>query len=210
MSLKKIWQIKGKIKTKNPSLRREEILKIVLRNRQIKTAVEKKIFLNLKKPQAFSLKELTIKAKEVNKAIKLIKKTIREGRGIVVYGDYDTDGICATAIVWEALRSLGASVLPFIPDREEHGYGLSVKGIKEIFETPKYKIKDSGLIVTVDNGIVAHKAIEFAKKRGVRVIITDHHQAKLKAQSSKLKSVGYGVECRKQNRARKSKEDNGC
>ena len=81
--------------------------------------------------------------------------------------------MCATAILWETLHELGASALPFIPHREKHGYGITVPTLEEIFkkseETPQ-------LIITVDNGVVAHKAFAWLKEKKVKTILTDHHQ----------------------------------
>ena len=73
--------------------------------------------------------------------------------------------------MWETLNNLKADVLPFIPSRFEEGYGLSIKGIENVLN----KSRDIKLIITVDNGIVANDAVDFANKKGIDVIITDHH-----------------------------------
>ena len=78
----------------------------------------------------------------------------------------------ATAVLWESLYSLGVNAQPFLPHREKHGYGLSLVALKEIFEKEK-----PDLVITVDNGIVAHDEIAWLKQQGVYVIITDHHEA---------------------------------
>ncbi len=132
-----------------------DIIDILLKNRKI---TDKKEFLNPKFPE-FKLSS--------TKAIIRIKKAIKNSEPIIVYGDYDADGICGTAIIWEALHGLGAKVMPFIPSREKEGYGLSVEGIKDL---------DARLIITVDNGIVAHEVVDYANKKGIDVIILDHHE----------------------------------
>ncbi|MCL4390283.1 MAG: single-stranded-DNA-specific exonuclease RecJ [Patescibacteria group bacterium] len=132
-----------------------KILDILLTNRKIKNKNE---FLNPPFPE-FKL--------PLVKAIARIKKAIKNEEKIVVYGDYDADGICATAIMWEALNSLGAKALPFIPQREKEGYGLSIEGIKSL---------EAKLIIVVDSGIVANAAVDYANKLGIDVIILDHHE----------------------------------
>ncbi len=97
-----------------------------------------------------------------------------------MFGDYDVDGITGAAILWETLHALGAKVMPYIPHRIEEGYGLSVKGIQNIMEgiPPILTVgrdDGGGLIITVDNGIVASEAVAFANKQAIDVIITDHH-----------------------------------
>ncbi len=124
---------------------------------------------------------LGIDNKQIDKAVKRIENAIKNEEPIVVYGDYDVDGICSTAILWETLRDLKAKAMPFIPSREKEGYGLSIEGIKNILEDPKYSLSEkskskNGLLITVDNGIVAHEAVEFANKSGLDVIIIDHHE----------------------------------
>ncbi len=171
--MKKYWEIKHKIaeEIQDPEKRIEKIIQNLLKSRGLKKE-EKEKFFKPQHPQDIDLNELKILKKEVKKAIKRIKKAIKNKEKILVYGDYDADGICASAILWETLDVLGADALPFMPLREEHGYGINQKGIKDLLKKhPRCK-----LIITVDNGIVAHEGIEFAKKKGIDVIITDHHQ----------------------------------
>ncbi len=98
-----------------------------------------------------------------------IQKAIKNEELIIVYGDYDVDGICATAIVYKALSKLGAKILPYIPHREKEGYGLSKVGLDNAREL------GASLIITVDHGIVASVMADYAKKLGLELIITDHH-----------------------------------
>jgi len=112
---------------------------------------------------------LSVKVSDIEKVIARIDKAIKTGEKIIVYSDYDADGICATAIVWETLHDLGADVMPYVPDRVKEGYGLSTDAISEL---AKRGIK---LIVTVDHGVTATKQVDFAKKLGIDVVITDHH-----------------------------------
>lgn len=158
----KKWKLEYKIKTKN-------FIKVLLNNRGIKSKQEIENFLNPKLSD-ITLRNLLLNEKELKKAVRRINTVIKKRGKIIIYGDYDVDGICASAILWETLRSLGADVMPFIPSRFEQGYGLSKEGIDSIIAKEKV-----GLIITVDNGIVANKAVEYANKKGIEVIVTDHH-----------------------------------
>ena len=90
---------------------------------------------------------------------------------MVVFGDYDCDGICATAIMTSALKTLGARVESFIPRRREEGYGMSPASIERLLrEHPKVK-----LVITVDNGINSIEQVMALKAHGIETIITDHH-----------------------------------
>jgi len=148
----------------------ENIIEILFQNRGIKTAEEKKDFLNpdIKKVTPESV---GISKEKLKKTIKRINSAIKNNEQIVIFGDYDADGLCATAILWEVLNKAGAKVLPYIPSRTEEGYGLSKTSILNL----KSKILNPKLIITVDNGITANEAVEFAIKEGIDVIITDHH-----------------------------------
>jgi len=143
---------------------------ILLENRGVATKKEKNVFLNPPDPANLTSKDVGIDKVSVTKAIKRIQNAIKDKESIVVYADYDADGITAGAIMWEALHSLGGSVMPYIPHRVEEGYGLSIKGIDAVRE--QY---DPTLIITVDHGITAWEKVTYAKKKGIDVIITDHH-----------------------------------
>lgn len=160
----KRWQILSKKK----GLKKEEILKTLLINRGLKTKKEIENFFTPPDPYKLTAKKLGINQSQLGRAVKRIKKAILRKEKIIIYGDFDADGICATAILWETLYALGADALPFIPSREE-GYGLKVDRIDQ------FKNKGVSLIVTVDLGIVASRQAERAKKIGVDLIITDHH-----------------------------------
>jgi len=127
-------------------------------------------FLTPPDPSAFKPQDVEIDSKALNRAVKRIRKAIGDRESIVVYADYDADGITAGAIIWETLYQLGAKVMPYIPHRIEEGYGLSVKGL----DTVKREFNPS-LIITVDHGITAKEKIDYAKKIGMEVIVTDHH-----------------------------------
>lgn len=159
----------------------DEVRQILLANRGID---DKKSFFELSSMLDISESDVGIDVSQFEIAVNRIKQAIQKMEQIIIYGDYDADGISATAVLWQALHTVGAKVTPFIPRRDTHGYGLSKPGIKEIAE--QYHPE---LIITVDNGIVAAPAIIDAKKRGIEVIITDHHQpekdAKLRAKIEK-------------------------
>ncbi len=161
-------------KTKNPK-NEEEITEIILANRGFSTASQVQQFLHPKDPDEITSKDLGISAIELKKTFHRIKQAIEDNEPIVIYGDYDADGICSTAIWWETLKGLKAKVLPFIPHREKEGYGLSIDGIKSILADEKYQITKKGLLISVDSGVVAHEAVNFATKKGLDVIIIDHH-----------------------------------
>jgi single-stranded-DNA-specific exonuclease len=162
------WQILSTEKAETP----DAIIKVLLENRGLKTKKEVDEFLNPIDPQKINLKDIGIDVGSVSKAIKRIKKAVDDNEQIVVYGDYDADGVCATAILWETLYKLTKNVAPYIPDRFKEGYGINSDSVKSL--VPRYK--KLKLIITVDNGIVASGGIETANDLGIDVIITDHHQ----------------------------------
>ncbi|MFH0864115.1 MAG: single-stranded-DNA-specific exonuclease RecJ [Candidatus Gottesmanbacteria bacterium] len=168
----KKWQIVNNLKTKDNKQRIDEIIKLLLENRGLKTNKQIDEFLNPPNPisQTLNPSTLGINAHQLKKAIQRIEKAIDNKESIVVYGDYDADGICGTALLWESLNKLGAKVMPYIPHRVDEGYGLSQKGI----DTVKSEY-NADLIITVDHGIGAVEKINYAKKQEIEVIITDHH-----------------------------------
>ncbi len=107
---------------------------------------------------------------DMKKAIQRIQTAAENGERILIYGDYDTDGITSTVLMKETIELIGGDVDFFLPNRFIHGYGPN----KEIF---KEKIEQGiQLIITIDNGVAGHEAIQLAQEKGVDVIITDHHE----------------------------------
>lgn len=110
----------------------------------------------------------------ITEASRVILSALNERKRVVVFGDYDCDGVSATAILTKTLSALSTAdnqPQPFLPDRLTEGYGMSDASVARLFgEHP-----DVGLVVTVDNGINSVKQIAELKARGVRVVVTDHH-----------------------------------
>ena len=102
-------------------------------------------------------------------AVKRIQKAIKNDERIIIFGDYDVDGVTGTAILVLGLLELGANVSYRLPSRTEEGYGLNDKVISEIAEV------GTQLLITVDTGISCAEQIKFARSKGIDVIITDHH-----------------------------------
>lgn len=165
------WNIKANLNSKTPADRRQEVIDTLLNSRGIKDHQQ---FINPPAPSFQNLPDHLpdLDKDQLKKAISIIKQNIKEKKPILIYGDYDCDGVCASAILWRAIHDQYESVLPFIPHRTRHGYGLNQKGLEEALE--KYQ-DEKPLIITVDNGISATQAIADLKKEGYQVIITDHH-----------------------------------
>ncbi|HWE09899.1 MAG TPA: single-stranded-DNA-specific exonuclease RecJ [Solirubrobacteraceae bacterium] len=105
----------------------------------------------------------------IDRAVAVIDRHVRAAGRIVVHGDYDVDGVCATAIMIRALRDLGADVRWFLPSRSEDGYGLSAATVERL------AARGTDLIVCVDCGITAVEEVAAARAAGVDVVVTDHH-----------------------------------
>ena len=106
----------------------EKIVNLILENREIKNIEE---FLNPKSPLDINLSDFGFK-KEIKKTLPLLEKIKKQGKTVVVYTDYDADGISGGAILWETLYLLGFKVMPYVPHRHREGYGFSVKGIDNV------------------------------------------------------------------------------
>ena len=106
---------------------------------------------------------------DMGKAVAVIRDAIEKHEEITVFGDYDVDGVTATAILLTYLRKQGAQVGFYIPDRHGEGYGLNIAAIEQIATHSK-------LLITVDCGITCAAEVARAKELGMRVIVTDHHQ----------------------------------
>ena len=108
---------------------------------------------------------------QLDVALNLLERAITENRRILIVGDFDADGATASAVAIKALRMMGTKFVDFlVPNRFEHGYGLSPEIVNEA-----KKEKDPDLIITVDNGISSIEGASLARSLGIDVIITDHH-----------------------------------
>ena len=105
----------------------------------------------------------------IEDVVEVIRRHVCSGTRITVHGDYDVDGVCATAVMLRALRSLGANVGWFIPSRLDEGYGLSPPTVERL------AARGTSLLVTVDCGITAVDEVRLARAAGMEVIVTDHH-----------------------------------
>ena len=108
--------------------------------------------------------------KDMEKATSLIKLAINNNEKIVVYGDYDADGVTSTVIMYKALKYCGANVEFYVPDREHEGYGINSDRIR------KLSLEGFKVILTCDNGIAATEQVKLARELGMKIIITDHHE----------------------------------
>ncbi len=166
----KKWDIKNQTSSSNSKLKTEDILQILLENRGIVSDVDRELFLSPQNPLQLTTAELGIDQNALTITVERILKAIQEKESIIVYADYDADGVTAGAIMWETIHRLGGKVMPYIPHRVEEGYGLSTIGIDAI-----KKEYNAELIVTVDHGITAWEKVEYAKSLGIDVLVTDHH-----------------------------------
>lgn len=105
-------------------------------------------------------------------AVKRIGKALENNEKIIIYGDYDVDGITSTYILYDFLNSLKADISYYIPDRIKDGYGLGKSALEKVIS------KDCSLIITVDCGTTAIKEVEFVLENNVDIIVTDHHECK--------------------------------
>ncbi len=107
--------------------------------------------------------------RDVESAVTLIRRAVRQRDPIAIYGDYDADGITALALLVHVLEALGAQVYPYIPDREDEGYGLNREAIRMLYQ------RGARLLLTVDCGIRSLEEVALARKLGMTVVVTDHH-----------------------------------
>ncbi len=157
-----------KIRTEQVPKHLDELMTILLKNRELDQEDD---FFQPVHPSKISLTSVGLDEQQLQTALKRIKQAIKNEEEIVVFGDYDADGVCATAVLWQTLYRLKAKAVPFIPHREKHGYGLSAAALTDLLA-----VQQPRLIITVDNGIVAHEHAQQIAAAGIDLIITDHHQ----------------------------------
>ena len=171
--LKKRWKIKdiediSIVKSLADTLNISEVLSSLLVHRKIKNFNQAKIFF---RPSLDSLNDPFLMDGMEVATYRLIK-ALTENQLICIYGDYDVDGTCSTALLYLFLKELGANVEFYIPQRLTEGYGLSQSGIDNV------KSKGTSLLITVDCGITAIEETRYANELGIDVVICDHHQPK--------------------------------
>ena len=167
MSWRKEWKVRGGDKY-NRDINSGSISDKLLELRGITTEEEKREFLNplgitLMHPNAFC---------DMPKAAERIVKAIDEKENILIYGDFDADGITSTSVLVKTFTYLSANVDYYIPDRETEGHGMNTNTLVKLMTQKKPK-----LIITVDNGISNTEEVKFIKSFGKDVIITDHHES---------------------------------
>lgn len=143
----------------------EGIAKILV-NRGLNTPAQAKKFLYPDLSDLFN----PLLLKNMDKAVNRIIEALKDNQKIMIFGDYDVDGITATSLIFLVLNRLGAEVSYYLPNRLIEGYGLSEEGIIEAEK------RGAKLLISVDCGVTAIKEVEFANQKGIDCIITDHHE----------------------------------
>jgi single-stranded-DNA-specific exonuclease len=157
---------KNEVGTKG-KITNDQIISLILKSRNIKNLDE---FLNPPSPLSLTLKDFGPYEKSFKKVIKILNEIKEKNQMIVVYTDYDADGITGGTILWETLHLLGFKVMPYVPHRKKEGYGFSKTGIDNV-----KREFDPALIISVDHGITKIDEIKYAAKLGIKIIVTDHH-----------------------------------
>jgi len=138
----------------------------ILGMRNIKSLAEAEAFIN---PSLEDLRD-PFQMKDMDKAVKRLKKALTDGERIMILGDYDVDGVCGTALFIRIMSNLGIKVGYHVPDRFKEGYGVSREGIDRALEF------GATLIISVDSGITAFEEALYLREKGIDFIITDHHE----------------------------------
>lgn len=164
-----IWTLRrnnANIKKMSYALNISETFACVLANRKILTRKDAEIYINPKVSFMYD----AFKFKDIKNSIDIIIEAVKNEKKIIVYGDYDVDGIMSTVILYKILKIYGADVFYYIPDRKDEGYGLNKTAISQLH-------KDGyNLIFTCDNGIAALEEVRFIRELGMEIIILDHHE----------------------------------
>ena len=163
----KLWQIKDKLADEQLEQLGDvpRLVVQLLHNRGITQTEQMRRFLS---GQPYTDSD-PFQLKGMDAAVTRLRAALQEGEPIVVYGDYDADGVTATALLVQTLSVLGGQVQPYIPDRIEEGYGLNMTAVSRLAE------QGTRLLVTVDCGIRSVQEVSYAQDLGMQVIVTDHH-----------------------------------
>lgn len=169
MKNSRIWSLKGS-KDQECTFKEQygfsPVMCTLLKNRGIDSVQDLQKFIH---PELENLYDPFL-LPDMNEAVKKIKDAFDCNKKITIYGDYDADGVTSTSILYKFLKSAGCDVNYYIPNRFDEGYGLNKDALDEII---KYGSK---LVITVDCGISSIEEVEYCKKSGADIIITDHHE----------------------------------
>ena len=174
MPIEKEWRIReaadpATVAQLSAELGIDPVLSSLLVHRGIRTFEEARLFF---RPSLEFLHDPFL-MKDMDKAVERISKAISAGEKILIYGDYDVDGTTAVSLVYSFLRKITVNIDFYIPDRYDEGYGVSAKGIDWAAEM------GFTLIITLDCGIKAIDKVEYARSKGIDVIVCDHHLPEL-------------------------------
>jgi single-stranded-DNA-specific exonuclease len=145
----------------------KQLIDQILENRNLSSEADAALF---KAPKYEIHQHDPLLLKDMEKAVDIAAAAIAAGKNILVFGDYDADGVTSTALLYSFLKQIGANCAYHIPHRINDGYGITVAGVRYAKEN------GAELVITVDNGIAANDAIDEANALGLDVIITDHHK----------------------------------
>ncbi|MBQ8838891.1 MAG: single-stranded-DNA-specific exonuclease RecJ [Bacteroidales bacterium] len=170
MAVEKIWKIRESSDAQNvrqlsSELGVDSVLAELLVQRGIHTFEQARSFF---RPNLSDLHDPFL-MEDMDKAVARVRKAIDTGEGILVYGDYDVDGTTAVSLVYSFFRRLTKNIDFYIPERYDEGYGVSYKGIDWAAEN------GFSLIITLDCGIKANEKVDYASRKGIDMIICDHH-----------------------------------
>lgn len=168
--MNKKWEVNKREETKIQQVAQENnispLLASILVNRNIVNKEKVQLFLNPTRNDFHN----PFLMPDMKQAVDRILKAIEEKEKVIIYGDYDVDGITSITVLKKFLAERGLEVGAYMPNRLEEGYGLNKKAIEQIAE------QNYTLMVTVDCGISGNEEIEYAKQLGIEVIVTDHHE----------------------------------
>ena len=170
MAVEKIWKLREGADAENVSQLSSElgvdpVLAELLVQRDVRTFEQARSFF---RPNLADLHDPFL-MQDMDKAVERLRQAVVSGEKILIYGDYDVDGTTAVSLVYSFLRRLTRQIDFYIPERYDEGYGVSYKGIDWASEN------GFGLIITLDCGIKANEKVEYARERGIDMIICDHH-----------------------------------